>query len=352
MRSDRPRRILAVRLGAIGDCLRVLPAVVRLRAAFPEAEIGWAVGDLVEPLLAGHPDITRLHVLRRREMRSSPLAAWFELRRLGAELSEGRYDVAIDFHTRLKSGLLTFASRAPRRIGFDRASGTEANYLFTNEHVRLYDRYENRVLRFQRLLVPLGLPWSAEIDGLRPWIGPAVLESARRMHADAGRPEVALFPATSAARPRDRWPADRWREAVRLLEAEGVRSMLLWGPGELAFARAIADGSRGCLVAPPTSLPEMMAILGLFGVYAGANTAALHMAWMQGVPSVVLVGGRPWRTDRPLPPVPSIMLSAGGIEAARKLRGQAASRAIAGIEPAELVTAVRSMLDAPRPFLR
>ncbi|MFN2426243.1 MAG: glycosyltransferase family 9 protein, partial [Candidatus Binatia bacterium] len=96
---------------------------------------------------------------------------------------------------------------------------------------------------------------------------------------------------------------------------------------------------------PPTSLPEMMALLGCFRLYVGANTAALHMAWMQGVPSVVLAGGRPWRTDRPLEPVPSVMLSAGGIEPDRKLRGEEAQRAVEGIEVDDVVAAARRLLQ-------
>ncbi len=346
MRMPTPKRILVARLGAIGDCLRVLPAVVRLRAAFPDAEIGWVIGDLARPLFEGHPAIDRIHVVHRHEMKRGPLAALGELRRVGGELAAVRYDVAIDFHTRLKSGVLTLASRAPRRIGFDRSSGGEANFLFTNEHIRLDDHYENRVLRFQRLLVPLGLEWSPGATGIEaaPWIPPAAAATAARIHDEAGRPDVAIFAATSGPRSYDRWPVDRWRELVRRLADANLRSMVLWGPGEMEMAGVIAEGSSGCVIAPPTTLAEMMALLGRFRLYVGSNTAALHMAWMQKVPSVVLVGGRPWRTDRPLPPVPSIMLSAGGVEPSRKLRGTAAQRAIEGIEVDEVAAAAMKLL--------
>src|SRR5262245_49809390 len=87
MRGRPPQKILVVRLGAIGDCLRVLPAVERLRAAFPAAEIGWAVGDLTLPILEGHPAVTRLHVVRRQPMKAGLVPAWSELRRMGDELA-------------------------------------------------------------------------------------------------------------------------------------------------------------------------------------------------------------------------------------------------------------------------
>ena len=43
LNSGHPQRILVIRLGAIGDALRVLPAVRRLRIERPEAIIGLAV---------------------------------------------------------------------------------------------------------------------------------------------------------------------------------------------------------------------------------------------------------------------------------------------------------------------
>lgn len=340
------------RLGAIGDCLRVLPSVHRLRVAFPEASIGWVVGDLVRPLLEGHPDIDRLHVLSGRAMRAGVGSAVRELHRAGAELAATRYDVAIDFHTRLKSGFLVRASGAPLRIGFDRASGSEANFLFTNCHVRLDDPWENRALRFARLLGPLlGSPGqgAATMDAVEAgralWIEPAADARAAAMHEAAGGPAVALFAGTSAHREGDRWPLDKWKALVAALSADGVESMVLWGPGEIEAATALAEAGGGrCRLAPPTTLPEMMALLGRFRLYVGTNTAALHMAWMQGVPCVVLAGGRPWRTDRPLAPVPSEMLSAGAVEPPRKLHGAAARRAIEGIEVRDVLAAARRLL--------
>lgn len=342
--ASPPRRILVVRLGAIGDCLRVMPALSRLHRAFPAAEIGWVVGDLAAPLLAGHPAISRLHVVSRRAMKAGLPAAWSELSRVGAELATANYDVAIDFHTRLKSGYLAWASRAPLRIGLDRRSGTEANFLFTNCHVSLSDVYENRVLRFLHLLAPLGLDASFEAGDLRLHVEPEAAARARAIFEEAGRPTVALFAGTSAYRSGDRWPVARWQELVRRLGEAGARSMLLWGPGEIDSAAAIAAAGNGCTLAPPTTLAEMTALLGHFRLYVGSNTAALHMAWMQGVPAVVLAGGRPWRTDRPLPPLPSVMLTAGGTEPARKLHGDRARRAIEGIVVDDVLAAALGLL--------
>src|SRR5262245_48990838 len=64
--SLRPSdRVLVVRLGAVGDVLRSLPALRQIRGAFPAAHLAWIVEDLSAPLLQGHPDLDQVHVLSR-----------------------------------------------------------------------------------------------------------------------------------------------------------------------------------------------------------------------------------------------------------------------------------------------
>ena len=68
-----PRRILVVRLGAMGDVIHTLPAVSRLKRALPDSEITWAIEPRWAPLLAGNPHIDRvleipLGVWRRQKL--------------------------------------------------------------------------------------------------------------------------------------------------------------------------------------------------------------------------------------------------------------------------------------------
>ncbi len=58
--SDVPKRILIVRLSAIGDVILGVPVLCALRKAFPEAEIGWIVQGPGAQILKGHPDLNTL----------------------------------------------------------------------------------------------------------------------------------------------------------------------------------------------------------------------------------------------------------------------------------------------------
>ena len=63
-------RILLVRLGAVGDVIRALPAVRRIRSAFPELHLTWIVEELSRPLVEGHPDVDAVITFPRRALRA------------------------------------------------------------------------------------------------------------------------------------------------------------------------------------------------------------------------------------------------------------------------------------------
>ena len=51
-------RLLAVRLGSLGDIVHALPAVATLRASFPDARIDWLVEQRWLELIELHPDLS------------------------------------------------------------------------------------------------------------------------------------------------------------------------------------------------------------------------------------------------------------------------------------------------------
>ena len=338
---------LVVRLGAIGDCLRALPAVGQLRRQRPEAKIGWVVEDWVQGALTGCTAVDRFHTLNRGELRSGPRRALAEITRLTAELRAEGYEVALDLHGRLKSGVVTRLSGARWRIGYARKDTSEGNHLFTNLHVSLEDTWESRVSRFLRPLelIGIGADGAPIHEGLAPEA--ADLDTARDWYEAAGRPRLAVYPGTSAGRAGQRWPSNKWIALLARLMGEGVRAVVFWGPEEQRLAAEIADGS-GAELAPPATLGQMTAMLGLFECYVGADTAALHMSWMQGVPCVFFSGPKPVRTIAPLEPVPWRALCASRYFVEGRRPGRQSKETVTEVSVEEALAAVRELLGTGR----
>src|SRR5207245_1597578 len=115
-------RLLIVLPGALGDVIRALPLLGRIRRARPDARLGWAVEPPSAPLLAGHPWLDRVHVFERPGGVRALLPFLQRVRR-------ERYQVALDLGRGIKSALIAWASGASERIGFARADGREAGWL-------------------------------------------------------------------------------------------------------------------------------------------------------------------------------------------------------------------------------
>ena len=62
------RRILIVRLGALGDVVHALPLLDALRRALPDARLGWLVEERNASVLVDHPQLDRLVIFPRREL--------------------------------------------------------------------------------------------------------------------------------------------------------------------------------------------------------------------------------------------------------------------------------------------
>jgi len=120
--SEIPRRILIVRLGAMGDIIHALPAAGRLKHAFPDARIAWAIEPRWAPLLEGNPTVDEVIEVPTAAWRKRPASflTWSELFKLRGRLRAAGFDAAIDFQGLLKSAMLAWLSGAAHVYGFPR----------------------------------------------------------------------------------------------------------------------------------------------------------------------------------------------------------------------------------------
>ena len=86
-----PKRILIVRLSALGDIIHTLPVLPPLRKRFPEAELFWLVEERFSPILQGNPYLSGIIAVDTRKARRSPLFGIKELFALKKRLSSVSY---------------------------------------------------------------------------------------------------------------------------------------------------------------------------------------------------------------------------------------------------------------------
>jgi lipopolysaccharide heptosyltransferase I len=342
---SEPRRVLVVRLSAIGDVVNTLPAVTLLRHARPDAFLGFAVEDRARDVVVGHPLLDRVHVFPRRRWRglltSTRPRCWLqlsrELRGYVRELRAERYDVVLDEQSNLKGAVHALASGAARRIGFARGHDYELNHLLSTEQVTPPAAHPHRVDKFVSLLGALGVTGDE-----RTYVLPEDLAARARVEqylteaALAPRSFVVLHPGTSDHGAEKRWPAEHFAALARLVAGTLGRPVLItWGPGEEELARRVCDESGGTArLAPRTgSLLDLAELLRNAALFVSADTGPMHLAVAAGVTCVALFG----------PKNPAVY---GPYGTGHVVIRPPAGAAMARIAPEQVLAAVASRVDA------
>jgi heptosyltransferase-1 len=294
-------RILILRLSAVGDVIRTLPAVKALKEYYPSASISWVVEEPSRALLESQTEIDEVILFPRKKWAdgiTSARAVWrtiTEIRRFVVELRRQEFDLVLDFHGILKSGLLSFFSGSSRRIGFDRRSSKEGNFLFSNVKVKLP---EERISRFQKnfaLLRGMGLEVKSFVPRLHiPVEDREYVDSSLPLSfASSRRPLIAIHPGTSQKTLYKRWmPIQYAQLADRLVQELKATVIFTWGPDELPAVEDIRKQmNESSILGPRTqSLVQLGEVYGRCDLYIGGDTGPMHIASLMGIPAVVIYG--------------------------------------------------------------
>ncbi|MCC6406802.1 MAG: glycosyltransferase family 9 protein [Planctomycetes bacterium] len=291
--STLPRRILIVRLGAIGDVANALVLANALKDHDPGVRIGWAIHDLSRPLVEGHPSIDRVH-LWSRGAGGRGLARWVD------DVRATGYDLAIDLQRILKSALLARLAGAARVLAYDRERCKESSWVLAAERIEPGPPHEHMVDQYLAFARAVGVPeprarFSLPFD-----------QAAERRARDvaAAHPRGVALLHVGATKPANRWPAERFGElARRLHDAHGVQALLVGGPAERelgARALAAASSSRGVEDwTGRTTLPEFWHLAAHARLVVSADSGPMHLAAAAGTRVLALFGAADERRTGP-----------------------------------------------------
>ncbi len=287
--------ILVVGPSWVGDTLLSQPLLRLLLQQNPGSRIDYLAPPWTLPLLARMPEV------------SSGLANPFghgalrigERRRLGHELRNGNYELAVVLPNSWKSALIPWFAGIPQRRGFR----GEARWGLLNDLRRLDEAaLPQMVQRFAVLALPAG---AALPDPLPP---PALRTSTAgqgqllaRLGLDAEQPAVAFCPGAEYG-PAKRWPEAHYAELARMLAARGFAVWLVGSPRDHAVAETIAQqAGDGCInLCGRTDIAEAADLLGAARLVVSNDSGLMHVAAAVGRPVVALYGSSSPKFTPPL----------------------------------------------------
>lgn len=288
-----PKKILVVRLSAVGDVVRTVPAVQAIRNRFPDSTIHWLVEDRCAEMIHGLNCIdATVQVPRRRWKKIGALGKLRGFLQFTRELRQAHYDLYIDIHGILKSGLYGAMARIPRRVGYPRGIAKEWNTLFSTEIIPAKPR---RMSRYERNFL-MARYFDPEAREMRPAL--PLDEHDRNFAREFLRKQglgsggfAFLYPGTSPRGRYKRWLPERYGQLVDQLAALDIPCLVGWGPGEEPIVESLrATASAQPVIPPLTTLKELAALIESARVFIGGDTGPMHMASLLGTPVVTIFG--------------------------------------------------------------
>lgn len=273
--------LVLLRLSALGDILRVMPAWANLREAFPEARFRAVVEDrhafLLEPLPWLEP------VIVRRKRLSNPLSALPELRRVAGLVRDA--EASLDFHGILKAALIPKLAAIPERWG----DGVTKEFAGSLQTHPLPFRRQTRYHQALGLAEAFGRDRGIEgLGEFRPVLKAVDLPDPGEVWPIRMKPRAVLVPGASRRGAIKRWPLRHWITLARMLKG---RWDLQWSLGpEEEDLRGWLPGETGVPALPRLGFWQLAAALRQADRVVAPDTGLLHLAVVLGVPALGLYG--------------------------------------------------------------
>ena len=297
VRWAKARRILCVRLDALGDVLMCTPAMRALKEAVPGRSLTLLTSPAGAAAAPFIPEIDDAIVHAAPWMKLEQPAGPDELRALAAVLAARRFDAAVVFTTYTQSALpaamLCWLAGIPLRLAHCR----ENPYHLLSDWIE--DPEPHTLVRHevQRQLALVRHAGVASLSGNRLSLSfalraadlAAVRARLQRIGIDADRPWLLLHPGASAA--SRRYPATHWARALGLLVRQtGLPAVITGSAAEGPLIEEIRAGSGvpAHSLAGQLSLGELGAALRLAAVALTNNSGPAHVAAAVGTPVVDL----------------------------------------------------------------
>ncbi len=296
----RKKKILVIKLGALGDLVLIVPSLRMLREKNPEADISLVVDRKLAPIISECPYIDDLVLIERKKL-SNFLYLFKTARRIAKE----NFDWSIDFQNNKWTHLLAYLGGVTQRYGFSRG---KFGFLL-NRGDDTYDTPDSPLRHQFRVLSKTGI--SKFNDKLELWVSKEDIEKSHEAFASINITKeekvVGLILGSSPKWETKRWPVENFaRLAQKLIQRQNVKVVLFGAPNEANLANMFENFPKEKILnlIGKTRLDELPAYFKSLSLVVTGDSAPLHIAAAMDVPIIALFG--PTDAKRHAPPAKKI----------------------------------------------
>jgi heptosyltransferase-2 len=279
------KRFLVIQTAFIGDAILTLPLIQALKNAEVETSVDVLVIPRTSGLFSNHPAVSEILIFDKNG-RDRGITG---LRRVARLIAQHQYEAALIPHRSVRSALLPWISRIPRRIGFDRSAG----WFLLTQTVR-YEQSLHEVDRNLSLLKPLGMNVDEKIlPDLYPSEEDIQTVDAFLAQSNLSDPSSLIGIAPGSVWNTKRWLKERYAELTRRFVEQGLAVVLVGGEQDKLICQeivSIAASSPVAVAAGQLSLLQSAELIRRCRAFVSNDSAPLHLAIAMRTPVVAIFG--------------------------------------------------------------
>lgn len=293
MENNNMKKILIVRLSAIGDVIHSLPVAHALRQAHPNSQIDWLVEEQAAPLVKLNPYLDNVIILPRKKWKElikrdvvkgiKSVFSFFK------KLRGENYDISLDLQGLFKSAINSFLAKPDLRVG--PADGRELSSFIYQAKVEIPAQKVHRIKKYLHFASAINAESGQVNYGLK--ITPVIKSRVSRLFArnkvEADKKIVIINPFTN-------WESKNWfleryfKLANKLMELD----YYVIFTGSKSDKKAISDFKTKTKnysnLAGQTDLQELAEVYNRSDLYIGGDTGPTHLAAAVQTPIISLMG--------------------------------------------------------------
>ena len=281
------KRILVIKLGAVGDVILSIPSLRALREKFPDAWISVLVGRKSRKVIRNCPYVNDT-IVYEAVPHQRKIVSLLKTARL---LSKEDFDIVVDLQNNRASHLLGFLCGARIRAGHPnrkwsfflnkKTADASSSSVSPLEH-------QFRVLRLigvEAFDKKLELWTQKEEDGkvneflITQWVSPS-------------QTLVGINPGSSLRWPTKQWPVENFAKLCDELAKRNIRVVLTGSDEDTPLTERLLVQTRNKPInaVGKTSITELVALVRRCQVFISSDSAPMHVAASVNVPLVALFG--------------------------------------------------------------
>lgn len=281
------KKILIIKLIAMGDIIVILPTLRAVRNKYPNAKIYFLTTPSMKALLQSSPDVDEVITLDI----SRDTTPWGLINFIN-NLNKLKFNIVLELthYYRLVS-IITFLAKIPHRVGFA-ISGQGRNMLLTKRIKYNDDLHEvesfgtiaeavNAPLKNKQLISPTFNTRQEDIHYVKTWLENRNIKKF-----------IVIHPGTSAIAKSRRWPAEKFRELADKLTEKGYDIIFSGAKEEMPIITKILSSTnkKYLNLVGKTTLSQLLELFKKARVVISLDTGPMHLSAASGTPTLGLFG--------------------------------------------------------------